>query len=166
MSNFSTWNLFYVNFSSTLNFIFIVFFHYLHENCFMLIFFLVKLDACWLICKFQHMFFSCNMLDMNYFFKYIKVSSFMSSKNLLYFYFFFMKFTTCRLFLFVKLLHWFFSSWNRFYSWNFLCADYCSWDLIYLDTFLRETCCMMIYSFLKLYLWWYFSSWNLFYVIF
>ena len=58
-------------------------------------------------------------------------------------------------FLFVELLHGFFSSWNQYCSWNLVPAVFCSWSLIYLDIFLRETCCMFFYSFVKLNLSWY-----------
>ena len=48
----------------------------------------------------------------------------------------------------LKLLHWFFLSWNWFRSWNFLCAN-----------FVREICWMLIFLFVKL-VHWFFFCWN------
>jgi len=41
--------------------------------------------------------------------------------------------------LFLKLLHWFFSSWNCLSSWNLLRTYCCSWDLLHVDFSLRKT---------------------------
>ena len=70
-------------------------------------------------------------------------------KKMLYFYFLFMFFSTL-IFLFVSCTMIYLNRWNRLFLWNLLQADYCSWNLIYLDIFLREICCMLIYSFVKL----------------
>ena len=86
----------------------------------------------------------------------------MSSRNLLYF--FLLHETRCSLiFHFVKLVHWFFSSWNRNCLWNLLLADFSFvWYTIYPDIFfvkhfarcffIGETCCVQIYY-----------SWNIMY---
>ena len=59
--------------------------------------------------------------------------------------------TSCILiFLFVKLVRWSFSSWNWFCSWNSLCADFCSWDLLQVDISLRETCLMLNFLYVEL----------------
>ena len=63
---------------------------------------------------------------------------------------FFVRETFCKfVFLFVKLVHWFFSLWNWFCSWKFLRTDFCSWKLVacsffslwilYIDFSPRET---------------------------
>ena len=62
---------------------------------------------------------------------------------------------TCwmRIFLFMKLVHWVFSPWNRccsknlsradFYSWNFLRADFCMWNLLHVYFSIRTTCILI-----------------------
>jgi len=69
----------------------------------------------------------------------------------------FMKLTT-RWFLFMcdfslvwlKLVHWFFSSWNWFCSWNLLRYDFFTWNLLYAALFLKLVAC------------WFFFSWKLY----
>jgi len=128
---------------------------FLPENCCMLVFSsrnMMHTDFC-----------TWNFLHVDYFFKKLKISWILSLKNLLYFYFFFVKLADCWFLLFVILVHRSFSWWNQFCSWNLLRADFCSLNLIYFDVFFRETCCMLINSFVKLNLSWYFSSGNFFY---
>ena len=83
-------------------------------------------------------------------------------KKLVLFLFLLQKTCCTLIFLSVKLLHCFFSSWNRFCSWNLLCADFSSWNLIYLKIFPQKT--FKIYYFKKFHWPWYFSSWNLFHI--
>ena len=69
--------------------------------------------------------------------------------------------TSCMLtFLFVKLLYWFFSLWNWFFSWNFCVLSFC------LGILLRVDCCswkLLHVDFLSMkLLHWFFSSWNWF----
>ena len=114
---------------------------------------------------------SWNLLHVECFFKKLNVSWFIPSRKLLYFYFSswellhvdFSLRETCRLIfnlmklvLFLELVSWF-----------------CSVNWVHFDLFLCETCCMLIYSFLKLHCimifslletlyMWFFSLWNLF----
>jgi len=87
-------------------------------------------------------FHSWNLLNVDYFFNILNVSWFMFSRNLLYFHLFFMKLVTCRVFPYWN-LHIVFFSRNWSCSWNFLRATFRSWNLIYIDFFLRETCCRL-----------------------
>ena len=107
------------------------------------------------------------------------------SWNLFLDHYLFVKLVACSFFLFVKLIHWFFTLWCWFCSWNLLRADFCSWNLLrddvgswnllHLDFSGRETC-KSIFLLVKLIffmellvcsLWlvkfvtcWFFFSWN------
>ena len=147
----------------------------------MLIFFFVKLVFCWFILSrnlIYHDNFICEtcclwvfLRETWYMLIFVNETCYMwiiYSGNLMYLdlclreikflYFFFMKLLAC----------WFFSSWNMYIDFfyrlnryrllNLLRADFGLWNLIYLDIYLRETCCMLFYTFLQLNLWWYFSN--------
>jgi len=118
-----------------------------------------------------------NLLYVKYFSEKFNVSWFMSSRNLLCYYFFLMKLVVCCWFTF-ETYTLIFNSWNQFCWWNLL-ADFCLWILslwnlyvgfspsevsfcsenscmlivsvkfIYLDIFLRKTCCISIYFIVK-----------------
>ena len=122
------------------------------ENQFIIMISLVKLVACrFFVVKNDASFFSWNLLHVDRSFKKLHVSWFMSSINLLCFYFSFRKLlnavlSLCETCIFIFLCV------KPVLFMELLACWICSRNLIYLDIFLRETCCMLIYSFVKLYL--------------
>ena len=74
--------------------------------------------------------------------------------------FLFVNLVACWFCLFVKLLHWFFSSWNWFSSCSLFGAEFVR-ETFCMLIFVRETCCMFIFLFVKL-VHWFFSFWNWF----
>jgi len=62
--------------------------------------------------------------------------------------FLFIELGVSSIFLFVKLVHWFLSSWNWICSWNLLRAYCCSWNFL-CTGFFRETYCMLIFLLVK-----------------
>ena len=157
---FSFWNLFYLD----------IFLHEIHcmlsvkhnvwlfftrKICCMVIylklvaycFFYVKHNTCW--------FCSWRMLHMDCFFRKLNVSWFMTSRNVSYFYFFFMKLVAC----------WFFYQWNLYI------------DFSPLETgFVRGSCSALIFArkaefilkflFVRLIVYLYILAWNLIFFIF
>jgi len=99
-------------------------------------------------------------MHVDYFFKKLNVSSFMSSNNLIYF---FLYETSCMLVFSSLNMYIYFSPWNYFCSRNLLRADSCSWNLICLHIFLPECCFMLIFSFWNM-MHADFCSWNLLYM--
>jgi len=125
--------------------------NYVLENLITFLFLLRKI-SCMLIClflKLVHWFFSlwrklCSwkLIYYHIFFCETCCRWIISLRSLLYpdsclqeiwyiFLFLLHKIGYILIFLFVKIVDWFSSPWNRFFSWSLLRADFCSWSLIF-----------------------------------